>query len=295
MRSKQTIAIAVALAVACLPGIPGNAYSASKKLKKANTKYAKLETAHSLLLKEYADCRDSAIYYNATIRALSEKLMAQQIQIKEQKASNDQILNHLKDLSVISGSQAASINKFLESIGAKDAYIRDLQTAIARKDSITLALAMNLKSAIGSLDDKDINIKIDKGVIYVDISDKILFRTGKYEVSKSAREVLGKVARVLLAHPEIEFMVEGHTDYLPYREGLLLDNWDLSVKRATSVVRILQGEYGIPPARMTAAGRSEYVAIADNTTNEGRAGNRRTRIIILPLFDQFYKLLEKTK
>jgi chemotaxis protein MotB len=123
----------------------------------------------------------------------------------------------------------------------------------------------------------------------------MLFQTGKYDVTDNAREVLGKVAKVLLAHPEIEFMVEGHTDSIPYQQGILVDNWDLSVKRATSVVRILQNEYHIPAAHMTASGRGEYLPVATNETEEGRAANRRTRIVILPELDQFFKLLEKPK
>jgi chemotaxis protein MotB len=203
------------------------------------------------------------------------------------------MVNRLKDLSVITNSQAESIKKSLENISSKDAYIQNLQSAIARKDSLTMVLVMNLKSAIGDLSDKDINIKVDKGVIYIDISDKLLFNTGKYNVTAQAREVLGKVAKVLLSRPDIEFMVEGHTDTVPYWQGVLVDNWDLSVKRATSVVRILQKEYGVPPARMTAAGKGEWVPVASNDTAEGRALNRRTRIVILPQLDQFFKLLEK--
>jgi len=156
-----------------------------------------------------------------------------------------------------------------------------------------MALVMNLKGAIGNMDDKDINIKIDKGVVYVDISDKMLFKSGKYEVNNAAKEVLGKVAKVLLAHPELEFMVEGHTDNVAFKEGLLVDNWDLSVKRSTAVIRILQKEYGIPPARMTAAGRGEYKPLMSNDTPEGKAANRRTRIVILPALDQFFDLMEK--
>ncbi|HRH61030.1 MAG TPA: OmpA family protein, partial [Chitinophagaceae bacterium] len=139
---------------------------------------------------------------------------------------------------------------------------------------------------------QDINIKVDKGVVYIDISDKLLFKSGSFDVTDKAQTVLGKVAKVLLNQPDIEFMVEGHTDNVPFKSGALLDNWDLSVKRATSVVRILQNQYGIPPARMTAAGRGEYVSLADNSTPEGKAANRRTRIVILPQLDQFFKLLE---
>ncbi|MNE58525.1 Outer membrane porin F precursor [compost metagenome] len=130
-------------------------------------------------------------------------------------------------------------------------------------------------------------------MVYIDISDKLLFKTGSYEVTNQAKEVLGKVAKVLINQPQIEFMVEGHTDSVPYNRGVLQDNWDLSVKRATSVVRILHNEYGIPAARMTAAGRSEYVPVSTNATDEGRRLNRRTRIVILPELDQFFKLLEK--
>jgi chemotaxis protein MotB len=151
----------------------------------------------------------------------------------------------------------------------------------------------NLKGAIGDLNDKDIDIKVDKGVVYVDISDKLLFASGKYDVTPAAKEVLGKVAKVLKNQPDIEFMVEGHTDTKPYHRGVLLDNWDLSVKRATAVVRILQKQYGLEPAKIAAAGRGEYQPVATNDTEDGRALNRRTRIIILLQLDQFFKLLER--
>jgi chemotaxis protein MotB len=202
-------------------------------------------------------------------------------------------MEQLKDLSVITGAQAESIKKSLENIGAKDIYIKDLQGSIARKDSLNMALVMNLKGALGNLEDQDINVKVDKGVVYVDISDKLLFKTGSYDVTERAKVVLGKVAKVLAAQPEIEFMVEGHTDNVAISTDELNDNWDLSVKRATSIVRILQKSYGLDPKRMTAAGRSEYLPISDNSTAAGRATNRRTRIVVLPQLDQFFKLLEK--
>ena len=158
-----------------------------------------------------------------------------------------------------------------------------------------MALVMNLKGAIGNMNDDDINIKVDKGVVYIDISDKMLFKTGKYEVTSQAKEVLGKVAMVLKNQPDIEFMVEGHTDNVPYRSGVLLDNWDLSVKRATAVVRILQNQYGLDPKKMAASGRGEYNPLMDNGTSANRAINRRTRIVILPQLDQFFQLPEPKK
>lgn len=222
-----------------------------------------------------------------------DRIKSLEAQLADSKANSNQVLNQLKDLSVISGAQAESIKKSLDNIGVKDAYIKELQSAINRKDSMNMALVINLKSAIGNLEDKDINVKVDKGVVYVDISDKMLFKSGSYDITEQASSVLGKVAKVITNQPDIEFMVEGHTDSKPYKSGVLLDNWDLSVKRATAVVRELQTKYGVPPNRMTAAGRGEYIPLASNDTKEGQAANRRTRIVILPQLDQFFKLLEK--
>jgi chemotaxis protein MotB len=265
----------------------------SKKLKEANMRYSSLDSSYNALQNKLSACQDSSARYADHVKYLNDNINNLHEQMKNQKGYNDEMVDRLKDLSVISNSQAQSIKKSLEDLSTKDQYIRNLQSALARHDSLTMNLVMNLKGAIGDMSDKDVNIKVDKGVIYIDISDKLLFNTGKYNVTPKARVVLGKVAKVLLNRPDIEFMVEGHTDNVPFREGLLLDNWDLSVKRATAVIRILQYQYGIPPARMTAAGRGEYVPVATNNTPEGRALNRRTRIVILPQLDQFFKLLEK--
>jgi chemotaxis protein MotB len=143
------------------------------------------------------------------------------------------------------------------------------------------------------MSDEDIEINVEKGVVYVSISDKLLFDSGRYNVTNRAKEVLGKVATVVKNKPNIEFMVEGHTDDQAIKTSMFEDNWDLSVKRATSVVRILQDEFGVEPARMTAAGRSYYVPVSDNETAEGRAKNRRTRIVVLPKLDQFYGMIEE--
>jgi chemotaxis protein MotB len=183
----------------------------------------------------------------------------------------------------------------LENINTKDAYIKDLQGAMQRKDSLTMNLVMNLKGALGNISDEDVNVKVDKGVVYIDISDKMLFKSGSFDVTTPAKAVLEKVAKVLNNQPDIEFMVEGHTDAIEFSQPPLADNWDLSVKRATSVVRLLEDQYHIDPKRMTAAGRSQFMPVASNDTEKGRATNRRTRIVILPQLDQFFKLLETPK
>jgi chemotaxis protein MotB len=260
----------------------------------AQARFDSLMTAYNKLQGDLKNCNDQTADLGKQKSALQGQIDDLNKQITFLKDNNTQALKQLEDLSVISGAQAESIKKSLDNIGAKDAYIRDLQSAIARKDSLNMALVMNLKGAIGNMADSDINIKVDKGVVFIDISDKLLFKSGSYDVAKGAKEVLGKVAMVLKAQPDIEFMVEGHTDNVKLRNRAgMEDNWDLSVKRATSVVRLLQNKYGIPPAHLTAAGRSEYVPVTTNDTKEGKAANRRTRIVILPQLDQFFNLLER--
>jgi len=268
----------------------------SKKFKKSQADYAALQTQYTQSQGSLTACNDEKANLQRQKSSLESDIANLNNQIDFLKKNNTQALKQLEDLSVISSSQAESIKKSMENIGAKDSYIQTLQQQIAHKDSLNMALVMNLKGAIGNMNDEDINIKVDKGVVYIDISDKLLFKTAKYDVTAQAKTVLGKVATVLKNQPDIEFMVEGHTDNVEYKGGgLVLDNWDLSVKRATSVVRILQKEYGLDPAKMAAAGRGEYNPVSDNTTKEGRASNRRTRIVILPQLDQFFKLLEPNK
>jgi chemotaxis protein MotB len=259
----------------------------SKKYKGEIVRYEQLSGNYTKLQGDLKSCEDAKAEYARNKSALESEIENLKKQNEFIKQNNTQALKQLQDLSVISSSQAESIKKSLDNIGAKDAYIQDLQASMARKDSLNMALVMNLKGAIGNLADEDINIKVDKGVVYIDISDKLLFTSGSYVITDKAKEVLGKVAKVLKNQPDIEFMVEGHTDNVKFAKGVLLDNWDLSVHRATSVVRILQNQYGLPPAHIAAAGRGEYLPVAPNDTPAGRAANRRTRIVILPQLDQF--------
>ncbi len=264
--------------------------------KKYKTQLASFETLNTQYTKKQNDlnaCETAKANYLKQIEDLNKQLAELNKEQSYLKSNNTQVLSQLEALSVISSTQAESIKKSMENIGMKDSYIQGLQKSLAQKDSLNMALVMNLKGAIGNLDDKDINIKVDKGVVFIDISDKLLFKSGSYSVTDKAKEVLGKVALVLKNQPNMEFMVEGHTDNVPFKKGDLLDNWDLSVKRSTTIVRLLQNEYGLDPASMIAAGRSEYQPLTSNSTADGKASNRRTRIVILPQLDQFFKLLEK--
>lgn len=291
-----------------------------------------------------------------TCQDVNNKLSKQKVTLQNQandmellltatKENNTQLRKQLQSLSALSSAQAESISKSLDNIGAKDTYLQNLQAAVAHRDSVSLVLVLNLKAAIGGFGPGDVNIKVRNGFVYVDLSDKILFNSDSngsgYLLTDKARTVLGRLASVLNNQPDLEFMVEGHTNgavihtdtavvhsdsamvhsdsamvhadsavahidsavahidtavayatNVPSLQDSSTDNWDLSVRRATAVVRVLQNEYHVSPFRMTAAGRSEYLIVASNDTPEGRAANRLTRIVILPQTDQLLKVLE---
>ena len=214
-------------------------------------------------------------------------------QINFLKVNNQGLISNLGNLTTLSQKGAENLEKSLESMKEKDIRIQTMQDAVSRKDSVTLALVTSLKGVLGSLSDDDIQVNVEKGVVYVSISDKLLFSSGSYMITKRAKEVLGKVAQVVNNRPELEFLVEGHTDNIPIKTDVVIDNWDLSVKRATAVVRVLQNDFKVSPERMTAAGRSSYIPLFDNNNASNRSKNRRTRIVVLPKLDQFYDLIEK--
>ena len=266
-----------------------------KKLQQSEAKYAQLDSFYVKVQQDLRACRDEEEASARKRAQMEAEAQALYREIDFLKKNNNQMIGQLKDLSVISSSQAESIKKSLDNIGSKDLYIQDLQKAISQKDSLNMALVMNLKSALNDINDTDIEIKVEKSAVFISISDKMLFKTGSYDVNERAMTVLGKVAQVLNSRPEIEFMVEGHTDNVPIKNNCIADNWDLSTKRATSVVRILQNQFKIDPRRITAGGRGEYLPVAANDDAANRNLNRRTRIVILPQLDQFFKLLESPR
>ncbi len=260
----------------------------TKKFNALQQKKDQLENQVYKLNAKLDECKGNQDRANSEITSLEK-------QIKTLENTNSALLNTQGDFATISKKAAENLERSLESIREKDKQLRSLRDAVNKKDSVTLALVTSLKGALGNLQDEDIQVNVEKGVVFVSISDKLLFGSGSYQVTQRAREVLGKVAKVVNDKPDIEFMVEGHTDTDPVKKGIpnMKDNWDLSTLRANAVVRILQNDYHVDPARMTSAGRSEYVPVASNATAEGKAKNRRTRIVVLPKLDRFYDLIEK--
>lgn len=256
-------------------------------------KYAELEAKQ----KETQDLLNSAtVKLNDCLEekaTATSRLTSLETENEFLKSTNQGLIKQIGDMTTLTAQGAENLEKSLESLQEKDLTIRKLQDAVTRRDSVNLSLVQSLKGVLGNLDDQDIEVSVEKGVVFVSISDKLLFRSGSYNVTSDAKAVLGKVAKVVNNKPDFEFMVEGHTDNVPYKSGVLQDNWDLSAKRATSIVRILQNDFGVDPKRMTAAGRSYYVPLASNDTAASRARNRRTRIVVLPKLDQFYSMIEE--
>lgn len=253
----------------------------------SNKKYADLEAQHNQTKQELVDAKADLQ------KCLVDKtyLEEQNASLKEDKARS---LQQVENLTVLTQSSSDNIKEVIAQLSEKDKYINGIRDAMTKKDSINLALAFQLKKDLAAgIQDEDIQIDVEKTVVYISIADKLLFKSGSATVSDRAKEVLGKVATVVNGRPEMEVQVEGYTDNVPINTECMKDNWDLSVARATSVVRILQGDFAVDPGRLIAAGRSEYVPLETNDTAEGRSTNRRTRIVILPKLEEFFEILEQ--
>lgn len=256
----------------------------------SNKKFAEMEDQYNTAKEEL---KTAEMKLSACEDEKSSMRTSYESQIKTLQNTNAALLNTTGEMVTISKTAATNLERSLESMQEKDLQIKTMRDAINKKDSVTLALVTSLKGALNNIDDEDIQISVEKGVVFVSISDKLLFGSGQYKVTNEAKAVLAKVAKVVNDKKDFEFMVEGHTDTDPISRTNIEDNWDLSTKRATAVVRILQDEYDVDPARMTAAGRGEYIPVASNDTAAGKAKNRRTRIVVLPKLDQFFGMIEE--
>ena len=257
--------------------------SAKKELVAAQEKLKNTEDLLNTATVKLNSCLSDKAVADANLTALRDQLY-------DLRKTNDALISSTEQMTLLTTKGADNLEKTLESLQERDLKINRLQEAMSKKDSVTLAIVSSLKKSVG-IDDPDIEVNVEKGVVYISIADKLLFKSGSYVVTEKAKVVLEKVAKVINDKPNFEAMIEGHTDSRSYSNGVLVDNWDLSVKRSTSVIRILQG-MGVNPAQLIAAGRSSYVPLTDNETAMNRSKNRRTRVVVLPKIDQFYEMIE---
>ena len=256
-----------------------------KKYNKQSAMYETLKKDCGVIESNLQKCLDESGRNAAENTRLTQELA-------DLKANSTTMLQQLSNMSVINSTQSESIRKSLENINSKDSYIKDLQTAMAHKDSLNMALVLNLKGALKDVNDEDVTINVEGSAVFISISDKMLFSSGSYNITARAKTVLGKVAEVIKAQPEVQFMVEGHTDNKAISAGAIKDNWDLSVLRATSVVRILTKKYDVNPLQIQPSGRGEFMPIDKTNSSDGRKKNRRIEVILTPKLDEILKLLE---
>ncbi|GJN60118.1 OmpA/MotB family protein [Elizabethkingia anophelis] len=242
---------------------------------------------------DYQKCLSDSGQKESLIQSQKVRVSSLEEQINLLKNQNGILQESLKDCATNSNKGSMNIEKLIGQIKESQDYIKRLQDARSKQDSLNIAISNKLKRSLDNINDQDIDIKVQKGVVFISLSDKMLYKSGSYEILPTAETVLEKVARVINDYSDYDVMVEGHTDTDPMKPNALIkDNWDLSALRATSVVRMLQTKFAVNPSRMTAGGRSEYVPKTDNNTPMGKSENRRTEIIVLPKLDQFMQLLE---
>lgn len=259
----------------------------------SNKKYVALQAEHESLQKQYNASQVELAETRANGKSL-ESLLAQARANNEELKRSHAALQKSLDNSINQNTQGnANISKLVDEINASNRYIKQLVDAKSKSDSLNLALTTRLTRSLDASEMDEVNVKVLKGVVYISLADNMLFKSGSYDVNEHAMETLGKIAKIIKDYRDYDVLVEGNTDPVPINRTNIRNNWDLSALRASSIVQVLQNDFGIDPSRLTAAGRGEFNPIADNSTEVGRQRNRRTEIIITPKLDQFLDLIDK--
>ncbi len=256
--------------------------------------YAALQVNHEKTKEQLLAVKDNLTKCLIEKEKYKSNASTLETKVTELKADKKRTLEYVDNLTVLTQGANANIKETLIQLSKKDAYINRIRAAATKKDSLNLVVAFHLKKELKEgIDDEDIEINVEKTVVFISISDKLLFKPGSYAITDKAYKVLEKVATVIKGQKNMDVMIEGHTDSSPIKTECIQDNWDLSTKRATSITRILQYKFGVAPQRLIAAGRSQYIPLVANDTPANKAKNRRTKIIILPRLKQFFELLEQ--
>lgn len=258
-----------------------------------NKKYAELQGKYDSLQTDYNSTREDLINCNADTRNLQQQLETARQNNAELKKGMAE-LKAVLDKSMDANAQGSvNIAKLVDEINASNKYIKQLVDAKSKSDSLNIALTNKLTRSLSTDELKEVDVKVLKGVVYISLADNMLFKTGSYEINSRAMETLSKIAKIIKDYKDYDVLVEGNTDNVPISRTNIRNNWDLSALRASSVVQVLQNDFGIKPSRLTAGGRGEYNPVADNDSDLGRSKNRRTEIIITPKLDQFMDLIDK--
>lgn len=258
----------------------------TKKFNSLQASYNSLYEANSQLTRQGEECKSNLDRANVQINGLQQQINAEREHLKTLQSALDKCLT--------SSSQGnVNISKLVDEINSSNKYIQELIASKNKSDSLNMVLTNNLTRSLSQEEMRDVNVKVLKGVVYISLSDNMLYKSGSYEISDKANATLSKIAKIIMDYKDYDVLVEGNTDNVPISKPNIRNNWDLSTLRASSVVQALQTNFGVDPKRLTAGGRGEYNPVAVNDTPDGRERNRRTEIIITPKLNQFMDLIDK--
>jgi len=280
------VKINVSLIIAATAMICTTSCVSSKKFNSLYSNYNKVMERNNELTRESEECKGSLDHANVVISGLRDQLNAERNHVKS--------LQNALDKCLTSASQGnVNVSKLVDEINASNKYIQELIASKSKSDSLNLVLTNNLTRSLTNEERQDVDVKVLKGVVYISLSDNMLYKSGSYEISDRAGSTLSKIAKIITDYKDYDVLIEGNTDNVPISKPNIRNNWDLSALRASSVVQSLQNNFGVDPKRLTAGGRGEYNPVASNDTPDGRTMNRRTEIIITPKLNQFMDLIGK--
>ena len=256
-------------------------------------KYQQLQSSYNTLDSNTKNLNFKYLSSERNVAVLTNRVASLEEQLASEKANSKSLQDALSKALNASSQGNVNISKLVDEINSSNRYIQQLVNAKNKSDSLNMVLTNNLTRSLSQSEMQDVNVQVLKGVVYISLADNMLYKSGSYEISDKAGELLSKIAKIIKDYSSYDVLVEGNTDNDPISAKNIRNNWDLSALRASSVVQALQNTYGVDPKRLTAGGRGEYNPIADNSTAAGKAQNRRTQIIITPKLDQFMDLIGK--
>lgn len=251
------------------------------------------QNENKVLSTNYQNTKDKLADVQSQLAASKARVSSLQDQLEQARNDYEKLQSSL-DKSLTAGSQTnMNISKLVDQINESNQYIRHLVEVKSKSDSLNMVLTNNLTRSLSQSEQKEVNVQVLKGVVYISLADNMLYKSGSYEINDRAAETLSKIAKIIQDYKDYDVLVEGNTDNVPISRQNIRNNWDLSCLRASSVVQYLQNNYGIDPKRLTAGGRGEYNPLTANDSELGKQRNRRTQIIITPKLDQFMDLIDK--
>ncbi len=273
--------LAVATSLLCL-----SSCVSTKKFNSLQASYNSLQATNGQLTRDGEECKSNLDRATVKISSLQDRINSEQDHMRSLQSALDKCLTS-------AGQGNVNVSKLVDEINSSNKYIQELIASKSKSDSLNMILTNNLTRSLSKEEMQDVDVKVLKGVVYISLSDNMLYKSGSYEISDQAGSTLSKIAKIITDYKDYDVLIEGNTDNVPIAKPNIRNNWDLSGLRASSVVQALQNNYGVDPKRLTAGGRGEYNPIATNDTPEGKTKNRRTEIIITPKLDQFMDLIDK--